>query len=51
MEQKLYGVALFLNPGKFFDIRGKDRRQAAKMVLWKMVIDDNEQSKISQQAD
>jgi hypothetical protein len=57
MEQKLYGAALFLNPGKFFVIREKDRRQAAKLrsmfneVLWKMVTDDNEQSKISQQAD
>jgi len=31
MEQKLYGAALFLNPGKFFAIREKDRRQATRL--------------------
>jgi hypothetical protein len=57
MEQKLYGAALYLNPGKFFALRDKDRRQAARLrsmfndVLWKMVSDDDEQSKISKQAD
>uniref|UniRef100_A0A0A9CSM2 HAT C-terminal dimerisation domain-containing protein n=1 Tax=Arundo donax TaxID=35708 RepID=A0A0A9CSM2_ARUDO len=57
MEQKLYGAALYLNPGKFFAIREKDRRQAARLrsmfndVLWKMVSDDDEQTKISKQAD
>jgi len=57
MEQKLYGAALFLNPGKFFAIRENDRRQAARLrsmfndVFWKMVLDDNEQTKISKQAD
>jgi hypothetical protein len=31
MEQKLYGAALYLNPGKFFALRDKDRRQAARL--------------------
>jgi hypothetical protein len=57
MEQKLYGAALYLNQGKFFALRDKDRRQAARLrsmfndVLWKMVNDDDEQPKISKQAD
>jgi hypothetical protein len=57
MEQKLYGAALFLNPGKFFDIREKDRRQAARLrsmfndVMWKMISNEDEQTKISKQAD
>lgn len=57
IEQKLYGAALFLNPGKFFAIRDKDRRQAARLrsmfndCMWKMVADDNEQTVISKQAD
>jgi hypothetical protein len=57
MEQKLYGAALFLNQAKFFAIRENDRRQAARLrsmfndVLWKMVSDDDEQIKISKQAD
>ncbi|KAF0926124.1 hypothetical protein E2562_021834 [Oryza meyeriana var. granulata] len=57
MEQKLYGAALYLNPGKFFALREKDRRQAARLrsmfndVIWKMVIHENEQFKISKQAD
>src|SRR6266508_2494959 len=57
MEQKLYGAALYLNPGKFFALRDKGRRQAARLrsmfndVLWKMVSDDDEQTKISKQAD
>ena len=57
MEQKLYGAALFLNPGKYFDIREKDKRQAARLrsmfndVFWKMVSDDDEQTQISKQAD
>lgn len=56
MEQKLNGAALYLNLGKFFAIRDKDRRQAARLrsmfndVLWKMVSDDDEQTKISKQA-
>jgi hypothetical protein len=56
MEQKLYGAALYLNPGKFFALRDKDRRQAARLrsmfndVLWK-VGDDDEQTKISKKAD
>jgi len=55
MQQKLYGAALFLNPGKFFVLREKDKRQAAKLrimfneVIYKMVADDSEQSKISLQ--
>jgi hypothetical protein len=49
MEQKLYGAALYLNPGKFCTLRDKDRRQAGRLrsmfndVLWKMVNDDDEQ--------
>jgi hypothetical protein len=31
MEQKLYGAALYLNPDKFFILRDKDRRQAARL--------------------
>jgi hypothetical protein len=55
MEQKLYGAALYLNPGKFFALRDKDRRQVARLksmfndVLWKMVSDDDEQT--NKQAD
>jgi hypothetical protein len=57
MEQKIYGTALFLNLSKFFPLREKDRRSAARLrsmfndVLWKMVVDEEEQSKISKQAD
>jgi hypothetical protein len=57
MEQKLYGAALYLNPGKFFALRDKDRRQAVRLrcmfndVLWKMVSDDDEPTKISKQVD
>jgi hypothetical protein len=49
MEQKLYGVALYLNLGKFFALRDKDRRQAARLrsmfndVLWKMVSNDDDE--------
>jgi hypothetical protein len=32
MQQKLYGAALFLNPG-FFALREKDKRQAAKLRI------------------
>ena len=31
MEQKLYGTTLYLNPGKFFTLGDKDRRQAARL--------------------
>ena len=56
MEQKLYGAALFLNTGKFFAIREKDRRQATRLRsmfndVLKMVLDDDEQCKISKQTD
>jgi hypothetical protein len=57
MQQKLYRVALFLNPGKFFALRVKDKRHATKLrimfneIIYKMVADDSEQSKISIQAD
>ncbi|WVZ78409.1 hypothetical protein U9M48_026122, partial [Paspalum notatum var. saurae] len=57
MEQKLYGAALFLNPAKFFAIREDDKRRASRLrsmfndVLWKMVIDEEEQKEISKQAD
>ncbi|XP_042035075.1 uncharacterized protein LOC121781392 [Salvia splendens] len=43
MEQKLYGAALFLNPAKFFAIKEKSVRDAARLramfndVLWKMM--------------
>jgi hypothetical protein len=56
MEQNLYGTTLYLNLGKFFALRDKDRRQAARLrsmfndVLLKMVGDDDEQTKISKQA-
>uniref|UniRef100_J3MVG9 HAT C-terminal dimerisation domain-containing protein n=1 Tax=Oryza brachyantha TaxID=4533 RepID=J3MVG9_ORYBR len=55
MEQKLYGAALYLNPDKFFAIR--EKRQAARLrsmfndVVWKMVIDEDEPTKIIRQAD
>lgn len=57
MEQKLYGAALFLNPNKFFGIRETNRRLATRLrsmfndVLWKMETDDEQQGKISRQAD
>jgi hypothetical protein len=56
MEQKIYGAALFLNPNKFFPMREKDRSAARVKsmfndVIWKMVVDEEEQSKISNQAD
>jgi hypothetical protein len=57
MEQKIYGAALYLNPDKFFTLRDKDRRQATRLramfndVLWKMMSDEDEQTKISKQAD
>ena len=57
MEQDLYGAALYLNPNKFFAIKEKDRRQAHRLrimfnkVLWKMVSEEEEQNKISMQAD
>ena len=52
MEQKLYGAALFLNPTKNFLIKENNRREALRLrsmfndVLWKMLSDDDEQSKI-----
>ena len=57
MEQQLYGAALYLNPSKFFALKEKDRRQAGRLrimfnqVMWKMVTDDEEQNKISKQAE
>jgi adenine-specific DNA methylase len=56
MEQKMYGTTLFLNLGNFFALREKDKRQTSRLrsmfndVLWKMAVDDEEQS-ISKQAD
>jgi hypothetical protein len=53
----LYGAALFLNPGKFFALRVKDKRQVAKLrimfneIIYKLLADDSEQSKISLQVD
>ena len=43
--------------GEFFALREKDKRKAARLrimfneILYKMVADDSEQSKISRQAD
>ncbi|CAA0840255.1 hAT dimerisation domain-containing protein [Striga hermonthica] len=57
MEQKLYKAALFLNPSKFFAIKGKNMRQASRLrlmfnqVMWKMVSEEEEHNKISMQAD
>jgi hypothetical protein len=57
IEHKLYGAALYLNLGKFFALRDKDRRHAARLrsmfndVMWKMINDDDEQAKISKQVD
>ncbi|KAM0854463.1 hypothetical protein ACQ4PT_050422 [Festuca glaucescens] len=57
MEQKLHGAALFLNPSKFFAIQETNKRLATRLrsmfndVLWKMVLDDDLQSKISNLAD
>ncbi|CAA0834669.1 hAT dimerisation domain-containing protein / transposase-related [Striga hermonthica] len=57
MEQKLYGATLFLNPSKFFAIKKKNMRQASRLrlmfnqVMWKMVSEEEEQNKISMQAD
>ena len=57
MEQKLHGAAMFLNPSKFFKMKETNRRLAARLrsmfndVLWKMVPDDELQSKISKLAD
>ncbi|KAM0857105.1 hypothetical protein ACQ4PT_048695 [Festuca glaucescens] len=57
MEQKLHGAALFLNPRKFFAIQETNKRLATQLrsmfndVLWKMVPDDDLQSKISNLAD
>ena len=57
MKQPLYGATLFLNPGKFFSIREKDKKQAGILrsmfndVMWKMISDEEEQTKISNQAD
>ncbi|KAG6392986.1 hypothetical protein SASPL_147216 [Salvia splendens] len=51
------GAALFLNPAKFFAIKEKSVRDAARLramfndVLWKMVPNDDEQCIISKQAD
>ncbi|KAJ1265013.1 hypothetical protein BS78_08G045300 [Paspalum vaginatum] len=53
MEQQLYGAALFLNPNRFFAIRDNNKREAARLramfnaVLWKVEVDDDQQSKIS----
>jgi hypothetical protein len=57
MEHKLHGAALFLNPSKFFSIQETNKRLATRLrsmfndVLWKMVPDDDLQSKISNLAD
>lgn len=53
----MYEAALSFNPSKSFDIREKDRRHDARLrpmfndVMWKMVNDEDEQTKISKQAD
>ena len=46
-----------LNPRKHFAIKENDRRQATKLrcmfndIIWKMMTDEGEVKKISQQAD
>jgi hypothetical protein len=57
MDRKLHGAALFLNPSKLFAIQETNKRLATRLrsmfngVLWKMVPDDDLQSKISNLAD
>lgn len=57
METPLYGAALFLNPGKYFDIKKNDVVYSGKLredfndVLEKLVLDDTMRSKILLDAD
>ena len=57
MEVELYGAALFLNPGKFFDIKENQYAYSCQLrmkfndVLEKMVLDTSLVEKISDQAD
>lgn len=57
MEQKLYGAALFLNPNRFFKIRRTKIGYASRLrtmfndMLENMIIADDKQAKISNQAD
>ncbi|KAL6497142.1 hypothetical protein OROGR_029071 [Orobanche gracilis] len=57
MEVDLYGAALFLNPGKFFDIKENDLAYSSRLrmkfndVLEKMVVETSVVEKISDQAD
>ncbi|KAL6576965.1 hypothetical protein OROMI_011241 [Orobanche minor] len=57
MEVDLYGATLFLNPGKFFDIKENDPAYSSRLrmkfndVLEKMVVETSVLEKISDQAD
>lgn len=57
MQVDLYGAALFLNPGKFFDIKENDYAYSSQLrmkfndVLEKMVVDTSLVETISNQAD
>jgi hypothetical protein len=57
MKKSLYGATLFLNSGKFFSIREEDKKQARILrsmfndVMWKLISDEEEQTKISNQVD
>lgn len=57
MEVELYGAALFLNPGKFFDLKENDYSYSCQLrmkfndVLEKLVTDTSLVEKISNQAD
>lgn len=57
MEVDLYGAALFLNPGKFFDIKENQYAYSCQLrmkfndVLEKLVVDTSLVEKISNQAD
>lgn len=57
MEVELYGAALFLNPGRYFEIKENDLAYASQLrmkfndVLERMVLDISLVEKISDQAD
>ncbi|XP_074344032.1 uncharacterized protein LOC141683227 [Apium graveolens] len=57
MGKPLYGAALFLNPGKYFDLLETDLAYASRVredfndVLEKMVVDRDTRNKISNSAD
>lgn len=57
MGKPIYGAALFLNPGKYFDVLENDHAYASRLrddfndVLEKMIIDRGTRNKISNYAD